>query len=218
MPKQDRAIRTRQTILEAAAQVFEEHGYQAATITQILRVAGVTKGALYFHFQSKEELAQGVLAAQDRSLQGPRRPCRMQELVDVIALHTYQLETSPMVRASVRLSMNQHAGELDRSGPFARWGDVVRELLEGARAQGELLPHVDTAQTADVFVGAYAGVQAMSDALSSYQDLGVRVAALLRHVMPSVVVPSVLPSLDFSPDRGARVFEEIGAPSGTTAA
>ncbi|MFD6749883.1 TetR family transcriptional regulator, partial [Streptomyces anthocyanicus] len=63
MAKQDRAIRTRQTILDAAAQVFEKQGYQAATITEILKVAGVTKGALYFHFQSKEELALGGVGA-----------------------------------------------------------------------------------------------------------------------------------------------------------
>ncbi|NEE53116.1 TetR/AcrR family transcriptional regulator, partial [Streptomyces sp. SID8455] len=33
MAKQDRAIRTRQAILMAAAETFEKHGYQAATIT-----------------------------------------------------------------------------------------------------------------------------------------------------------------------------------------
>ncbi|MFD6414028.1 TetR family transcriptional regulator, partial [Nocardia asteroides] len=51
--KQDRAIRTRRNILEAAAKIFEERGYQAATIAEILGAAGVTKGALYFHFSSK---------------------------------------------------------------------------------------------------------------------------------------------------------------------
>lgn len=71
MAKQDRAIRTRRAILEAAAIVFEKQGFQAATITDILKMAGVTKGALYFHFQSKEALAHGVLNEQGS---GPR--CR----------------------------------------------------------------------------------------------------------------------------------------------
>ncbi|MFD8256380.1 TetR family transcriptional regulator, partial [Streptomyces werraensis] len=97
--KQDRAIRTRHTILQAAAKVFEEHGYQAATISEILSEAGVTKGALYFHFQSKEHLAQGVLTEQNNELTVPQRPSKLQELVDTTMLHAHRLQTDPMVRA-----------------------------------------------------------------------------------------------------------------------
>ncbi|MEV6183872.1 helix-turn-helix domain-containing protein, partial [Streptomyces sp. NPDC052015] len=61
MARQERAIRTRQTILVAAAEVFDEVGYEAATISDVLKRSGVTKGALYFHFTSKQELAQAVL-------------------------------------------------------------------------------------------------------------------------------------------------------------
>lgn len=61
MVQQQRAIRTRRVFLEAAAEVFDEHGYDAATISAILERAGLTRGALYFHFTSKEELARGSL-------------------------------------------------------------------------------------------------------------------------------------------------------------
>lgn len=104
--KQDRAIRTRRTILSAAARVFEKHGFQAATIIEILAEAGVTKGALYHHFQSKEELAQGVLGEQDQHLDLPLpgRVRKTQEIVDVITPQAHRLQTDPMVRAGVRLS------------------------------------------------------------------------------------------------------------------
>ena len=61
MAQQERAVRTRRAVLEAAAGVFAERGYAAATIAEILNRAGVTKGALYFHFDSKAALARGVL-------------------------------------------------------------------------------------------------------------------------------------------------------------
>ncbi len=64
MAQQERAVRTRRAILTAAGEVFDEVGYEAATISAILHRAEVTKGALYFHFSSKEELAQAVLAQQ----------------------------------------------------------------------------------------------------------------------------------------------------------
>ncbi|MFH0180165.1 ScbR family autoregulator-binding transcription factor [Streptomyces cacaoi] len=209
MVKQDRAIRTRQTILTAAAKVFEERGYQAATISEILLTAGVTKGALYFHFPSKEDLAEGVIHEQDHDLPIPLRACKVQQLVDTVVLHAYRLRTDPLVRAGVRLALDQQAQGLDRSGPFLRWSDVGIALLEQAQAQGELMPHIVPAETADVLVGAFAGVQAMSQAMSNYQDLPHRVTALLRHVLPSVVVPSVLAAVDITEGRGAFVHAEL---------
>ncbi|MFE2288761.1 ScbR family autoregulator-binding transcription factor [Streptomyces sp. NPDC059443] len=208
MVVQVRAINTRQAILAAAAGIFEEQGYQAATISEILTAAGVTKGALYFHFKSKEDLAQGVLAEQDQRIMVPHRACGMQEIVDVVMLHAHRLQTDPMVRAGVRLTMDQLAQGLDRSGPFLRWSEVIRDLLERARDQGELLPHVVLSETADIIVGSFAGIQSMSQAVSDYQDLSVRVSALMRHILPGIVMPSVLASLDLAETRGARVYAE----------
>lgn len=207
MAKQDRAIRTRRVILEAAAQVFEEQGYQATTISEILQRAGVTKGALYFHFESKKELAQGVLEAQDLDFVLPPQDIRLQELVDVGAVHAYRLQTNPLVQAGVRLSLDQQAHGFDRSGPFLRWRDTIMELLVAAKKQNELLPHVEPLPTADVYVGAFAGIQSMSHALTGYQDLRSRLALLQRHLLPSIAVPSVLAALDLSPERGKRLAE-----------
>ena len=209
MAKQDRAIRTRQSILAAAARVFEERGYQSATIADILTAAGVTKGALYFHFASKDQLAQGVLAEQDQRFVIPDRACKLQEVADVVLLHAYRLQNDPMVRAGVRLTMDQRAEGLDRSGPFLRWSAVIQQHLEKGQTQGELLPHVVPSVTADIVVSTFAGVQSMSQAVSDYADLRTRSSALLRHLFPSVAVPSVLGSLDLSEDRGEWVYQEI---------
>ncbi|MFD6414029.1 hypothetical protein ACFWF0_32945, partial [Nocardia asteroides] len=128
---------------------------------------------------------------------------------DVVLLHAYRLQSDPMVRAGVRLSMDQHAEGLDRSGPFMRWSEVCQGLLERGQAQGELLPHVVPSVTADVVVGTFAGIQSMSQAVSDYRDLRYKSSELLRHLFPSIAVPSVLTSLDLSESRGADVFEEI---------
>ena len=208
MAKQDRAIRTRQSILSAAAGVFEERGYQAATISEILTAADVTKGALYFHFPSKEHLAQGVLSQQDGETSIPRT-CKVQQLVDMGMLHAYRLRSDPMVRAGVRLSLDQQAQGLDRSRPFTRWSEAIRDTLTAAREQGELLPHVTPHDTADVMVASFAGVQAMSQAVCDYQDLQRRISDLLRHLLPSVALSSVLASVDLTEGRGQKVFNEL---------
>lgn len=150
-----------------------------------------------------------MLAAQDQQLQVPERQSKVQQLVDVVLLHAQRLRTDPMVRAGVRLSLDQRAKGLDRSGPFLRWQQIVETILDKAAAQGELLPHVRPGESAEVLVGAFAGVQAMSETVSGYGDLPDRISALLRHLLPSVVLASVLAAVDLSPGRGAVVFDEL---------
>lgn len=58
---QKRAIATRQAVLVAAAEVFNRMGYVNAGLQEIISESGVTKGSLYFHFSSKEQLARAVI-------------------------------------------------------------------------------------------------------------------------------------------------------------
>lgn len=88
------------------------------------------------------------------------------------------------------------------------------ELQDQARERGELVAHGVPAETAGVLVGlvgAFAGVQAVSRSRSGHQDLPRRVAGPLRHVLPSVVIPPVLASVDLSETRGAWVQEQLSA-------
>lgn len=52
---------TRESILDSAETVFLEHGVNQATLNQIAAHAGVTRGAIYFHFKDKIELYQEVV-------------------------------------------------------------------------------------------------------------------------------------------------------------
>jgi AcrR family transcriptional regulator len=47
--------------VEAAAVVFAEHGYTAARISDMVRLAGISQGNFYRHFQSKDEVLLAVL-------------------------------------------------------------------------------------------------------------------------------------------------------------
>lgn len=65
MATQERARRTREKVLTAAAEVFAEEGYARATLAAVADRIGMTKGALYGHFPSKCSLA-GALIAESR--------------------------------------------------------------------------------------------------------------------------------------------------------
>src|SRR5690348_3349429 len=57
------AAETRQAILRAALDEFSQRGYSATTLVGIARVAGVTRGAVYWHFASKAALYEELLRA-----------------------------------------------------------------------------------------------------------------------------------------------------------
>lgn len=59
--KQARAIDTRARVLSGAANVFDTVGYAASTIADVVEAGGVTKGALFHHFSSKEAIAYDLV-------------------------------------------------------------------------------------------------------------------------------------------------------------
>jgi AcrR family transcriptional regulator len=212
MAQQARAIQTRQSILLAAATVFDERGYGSATISEILARAGVTKGALYFHFASKEELALGVMEAQ---LEVGALPCqltKLQELVDQGLVLAHRLRHEPLVRASVGLAMEQGGGELDRGLPFHSWIARLETLLIEAKQQGEVLSHVDPAEAAQLLAGAFSGIQVMSQVLCERKDLEQRISMLLRYVLPSIALPAVLAMLEITETRVERLLATVEEP------
>ncbi|TVT61345.1 TetR/AcrR family transcriptional regulator [Amycolatopsis rhizosphaerae] len=52
----------RQALIDIAAELFAEHGFQSTTVRDIGRAAGVLSGSLYHHFQSKETILEEILS------------------------------------------------------------------------------------------------------------------------------------------------------------
>ncbi|MEU9080665.1 ScbR family autoregulator-binding transcription factor [Kitasatospora sp. NPDC004745] len=211
MVRQERALRTRRLILEAAASVFDEFGYEGATIGEVVSRAGVTRGAVYFHFASKRDLAQGVVEEQFVQDGVPERVCKLQEFVDTGMVVAYLMPRDPLLSAGARLSLGQDVFDDLGGGAIPGWIGRLEALLTAAGERGELLPHIVPADTAWLVTAAWTGVQIQSQKLSGRADLEQRVAGLFQHLMPSIAVPGVLGSLQMGPDRGARVVAEVAA-------
>ncbi|MFI7292833.1 ScbR family autoregulator-binding transcription factor [Streptomyces sp. NPDC050121] len=213
MAQQERAIRTRELILEAAGAVFAERGYDGATISDVYSRAGLTKGAFYFHFSSKEDLAEAILEVQvDRGTYPiVRRPLKLQELVDAGFVFAHRLMHDRMLQGSVSLSLERGAHQLDRRRPFLAWIEHNLAGLTEASEQGELYRSVDLNETAELLVASFSGIQLLSHVLSDRRDMAQRLSVLLMQLLPTVAVPAVLARLDLSADRGARVLAEVEA-------
>ncbi|MFG2570105.1 ScbR family autoregulator-binding transcription factor [Streptomyces sp. NPDC048567] len=141
---QERSERTRRRLVDAAAELFTRSGYASATLGQIAAAAGVTKGALYFHFPSKEALADAV-ALHCRTLLGAfldeRRATGdgpVQRLIDLTHWLTLARCEDSVARAAFRLADDGVAGPAGTGGLRRAWLAEARRLLDEADAAGEL--------------------------------------------------------------------------------
>jgi AcrR family transcriptional regulator len=70
-PRSSKATRTRERLVAAAKEIFEEQGFLEARISDISERAGQSHGSFYYYFDSKEEIFREVAAAVDEHLFAP---------------------------------------------------------------------------------------------------------------------------------------------------
>ncbi|WP_411083004.1 TetR family transcriptional regulator [Streptomyces sp. cmx-18-6] len=141
MVRQERAVRTRRALLEAAAAEFDRHGYDGTSLSRVCRTAGITIGALTFHFASKAELADAV-QSQGQSITRtalenlPDHPApALHQAIDLMLELARLLEAVPTVRSAARLSRERPKPDLAWT---ASWAVLAQDLFEDAYLDGQL--------------------------------------------------------------------------------
>ncbi|MGW0685405.1 ScbR family autoregulator-binding transcription factor [Streptomyces sp. NPDC002754] len=194
-------MRTKETVLRAAAEVFDEQGF-GASIVKIAERAGTTTGAIYFHFQSKEGLLQAVINAQPETIRPRLESSGVQQLVDITLVWCWQIQVDPLLRAGVRLAVEQGAFGLQDDTSFRDWQRIMEECLLQARDAGELLEHAVPEEIAEIVVSTCTGGQIHSHLASGRADLPQRVVRMWRYLLPSIAKPDVVQRVDLNPQRG----------------
>lgn len=78
----EEAQETRSQILEAAQKAFYDRGVARTTLADIATLAGVTRGAIYWHFNNKAELLQAILDSLHEPLEELARASENEEELD----------------------------------------------------------------------------------------------------------------------------------------
>ncbi|MFJ8888493.1 ScbR family autoregulator-binding transcription factor [Streptomyces sp. NPDC102402] len=165
MVKQERATRTRETLIRSAAEVFDREGFSAASLSVITSLAGVSNGALHFHFDNKIALAGAVEEKALISLQAVTDACvpvgasRVQLLVDATQGLAGALRGDVVLRAGLALG-----GESARPVHVdlrEHWRCWVAEAVKHAKAEGELRPEVAEEDVVTAVVAATVGFEVL---------------------------------------------------------
>ncbi|MEV5434355.1 ScbR family autoregulator-binding transcription factor [Streptomyces sp. NPDC052701] len=165
MARQLRAEQTRATIIAAAADLFDRHGYESTSLSDIVEHARVTKGALYFHFAAKEDLAQAILELQSDTC---RRLARETDSRGYSSLEALMRLTFGVVRLSVEDPVLRGGLRLATGGvrvrpplrhPFTEWLDIVTTRLLGAVKESDVPPDTDVDAVAHSLVCFFVGTR-----------------------------------------------------------
>ncbi|WP_073969477.1 TetR/AcrR family transcriptional regulator [Streptomyces sp. CB02460] len=165
----ERSVRTREAILSGAAEVFGEKGYLGTRLEDVAARRRLSKGAVYFHFASKTDLAKAVIARQADlvpRLIGRLRPRFPQAagLLTALAQEVARLlADDPEVRGSFRLLAERGLVDASVDDPFAAWSAAVEDVLRDAERQGAVPAGTRSAAVAGLVVSALVGLHHMGE-------------------------------------------------------
>jgi TetR/AcrR family transcriptional regulator, transcriptional repressor for nem operon len=181
--------RTRERLLQAAFREVYRSGFQSAGIDAILAATGVTKGALYYHFESKEALGHAIIEEvvanfpRDRWLLPLQRskdkdpidaligvvqaiPARPKDVKGGCALVNLAQEMSPLDE--------QFRKRLERI--FRAWQDGIAAALRRGQAEGTVRRDLDPDETASFLVAMVEGYEVLAKNAQDVKvwNLGIR--------------------------------------------
>jgi AcrR family transcriptional regulator len=160
--------RTRGLLLQAAFEEMYRSGYRSADLDAILSAAGVTKGALYHHFDSKEALGYAVVDEVIATMTHRKWVLPLQKAKNPIdtlirIIHSESVKREDVRRGCPLLNLSNEMSGLDEgfrkrtARVFKDWHDAIADALQEGQKQRVVRNDIDANETATFMIAAYEG-------------------------------------------------------------
>lgn len=199
MARQARSEATRKRIINAAVDLFADEGYQATGLGDIIERAEMTKGALYYHFDSKEALATAIIGegagtalTAFRNIAEPSAPA-LENMIHGVFVVADLVRTDKMVRTGAQLL--RAFGKFNEATVLAQ-GNLLAEMVtqvSQAIVEGDLRDGLDPDTVGEVIVSAMLGAELVSSLSSGGSDLIERIARAWSLLLPALATEASLP-------------------------
>lgn len=163
--RQERGQVTRQKLVKAAVELFEKKGYSRVTVDDICRKAGVSKGAFYGHFESKDQaVVEEYLKVDDYYREMLPRVFEEKTFVDRgIALMRLALGyIAGRGKMVIKVAYSSQIAPGRDSSPIASMDRALYTIAEGmareAQKAGELRKDLDPAEVARIIIRSIRGL------------------------------------------------------------
>jgi AcrR family transcriptional regulator len=199
MVRQARSETTRKKIVNAAVELFAEVGYQATGLGDIIERAELTKGALYYHFDSKDALATAIIEeganaalVAFRNIGEPTAPA-LENMIHGVFVVADLIRTDKTVRTGGQLL--RAFGEFNHAAVLSH-GHLLAEMVKHARqaiVEDDLRSDLDADVVGEVIVSAMLGAELVSNVSSGGADLIGRITRTWTLLLPAIVTEGSLP-------------------------
>jgi TetR/AcrR family transcriptional repressor of nem operon len=167
-PVTPKGAATRAFLLQVAAEMFAERGYVETTMAELIARSGLTKGAFYFHFSSKDQLALAVIEEKQRqwvdsvqtAISAESRAVDQFRAIPsaLVRLHRDDPSAFSVSRLTRDLAHIPNVTDTVRSHMRA-WLGLLTGLIGQAQADGDLPGTIDAGDLAAVLVAATDGLK-----------------------------------------------------------
>lgn len=186
--RREQGAQTRETLLDAAAIEFERRGVAGTRIEDVAQRASVTRGALYFHFKTVENMARVILENQDDIWPDIISDVRSRDLRGLAAVRELSARVVNRTQDDLRMRAGMLiAGEMGEQNTlrafFQRWQDALIPLLQQAIADREISDDVDIRVTAAVVVQAAWGVLLVAREFGTAGGVGEQFDSMWVHLL-----------------------------------
>ena len=191
---------TRDKLLQAAFNEIHLHGFQAASIANILRDTGLTKGALYHHFPTKQELGLAVIKEVVSNQLDLMIFQRMREsehpvqtLLQIIDESIKQTELEAISLGCPLNNLMQEMSPLDKdfqsclNSILSVWQSAVEDALRSGQKAGLVKRDVDCHASALFIVSAWEGCIGISKSQQSLKNFSLCMKQLHGYVQGLLV-------------------------------
>lgn len=159
---------TREKILRAAAHQFAQHPYYAVGLDAILSEAQLTKGAMYFHFRSKQDLALAIVDEQTAKSGAAvrelltRKLSGLETLIDVSYLIAMADITDNVARAAFNLLESVGRTEKLHERLLSGLIEVLGDIAARGIREGDMIDRGDPEDIGRLLVALYIGLRQAS--------------------------------------------------------
>ncbi|MBC2640727.1 helix-turn-helix transcriptional regulator [Rhodococcus wratislaviensis] len=179
--------------MAAAADVFNRVGYVNAGLQEIISASGVTKGSLYFHFNSKEQLARSVIDEGCERLEmawsahiDSRTPA-LESLIGMSYAMINPDNSDVLTLAAFRLLTE--VGDSRGTGDvvFERWTSIYRTLAARAVEEGDFRAGTEPDEVGRLLLEMVFGARQLAVATDTLRNLPERTTTAWKVYLPGLV-------------------------------
>jgi TetR/AcrR family acrAB operon transcriptional repressor len=192
---------TREQLLDAAEHVFREHGVARTSLAEIAAAAGVTRGAVYWHFKDKADLFEAMCARatlpldallSDAAVAPCANPLGALRQLSIAVLNTLATDLRAQAVFEVIFHKSELTGELatmagERERERCQCVENVERLAQQAVDAGQLPADTDTALTARLLHDCVAGLMREWVLDKSAYDLAERAPDFIDAILAGIV-------------------------------